>query len=552
MSRTVIYARKSTESDDRQAASIESQLHWAVKRCAELGLRDPLILTESQSAKIPGRPEFGRMVGLIEKGEVDTVVCWKADRLSRNARDGGTVLWLLESRKVTQIITSDRTYTADSDSLFMLALELGMSAKYSQDLSKNIRRGIEAKLRRGEWSFFAPLGYKNVRLTADRTTLAVDEEIAPYVQRLYELASTGSYSLSDLVRLTRDEWKLRIPQRRPNSTRRGISHTTVDHVLRNPFYYGKLVVKGEVYQGAHVPLVSKETFDLVQLAMKRRAKAAPRTKGNAYTLGGLLWCGLCGRRLSGYRKRKKNGQEYVYYVCSNKIRGKCSQPLVHESRVFHDLYRDLFRIAVRREDYEEASLVLGALRDRETQSMNEKRTRAEAALQTVEAQQKRLLNLLVDGVISRDDYDMKRRELEGRRAEEALTLATAGLAHGEKFDRAAAFLEALVDADKTFERATPEERQRLLRMYGFDFKAQGEKVLVHATKPAAAMMSRGEFQEWWRLWDAIIPFFSAEQSVEHTAIQSVEQDAEHPPVPRPKKRSPRTRKLKSSKRRNTG
>src|SRR5207244_3695056 len=67
MPRTAIYARKSTESDDRQVASIESQLHWAVKRCGELGHRAPLILTESQSAKIPGRPEFARMVALIEK-----------------------------------------------------------------------------------------------------------------------------------------------------------------------------------------------------------------------------------------------------------------------------------------------------------------------------------------------------------------------------------------------------------------------------------------------------------------------------------------------------
>jgi DNA invertase Pin-like site-specific DNA recombinase len=516
MSRIVIYARKSTESDDRQAASIESQLHWAVKRCAELGLRNSIVLTESQSAKIPGRAEFARMVGLIEQGEVDTVVCWKADRLSRNARDGGTVLWLLESRKLTQIITSDRTYTADSDSLFMLALELGMSAKYSQDLSKNIRRGIEAKLRRGEWSFSAPLGYRNVRLTADRATLAVDEEMAPYVQRLFELAATGNYSLSDLVRLTRDEWRLRIPQRRPNSTRRGISHTTVDHILRNPFYYGKLVVKGEVYAGAHTPLISKAQFDLVQLAIKRRGKAAPRPKRHTFTLSGLLRCARCGRQLSGYRK-SKNGREYVYYVCSNKIRGRCSQPLIHESRVFHDLYRDLFRIAVRPDEYEEAALVLAAMREREADAIMETKSRAEVELRDLNAQQQRLLNLLIEGVVARDDYEMKRRELEGRRAEATLTIATAGLSHAEKFDRAAAFLSALVDADKTFARSAPDERQRFLRNIGFDFRANGQEVLVDAAKPAAAIMSRASLQEWWRLWNDVLPFFGAEQSMEHTA-----------------------------------
>jgi hypothetical protein len=369
-------------------------------------------------------------------------------------------------------------------------------------------------LRRGEWSFFAPLGYKNVRLSADRATIAVDEEFAPYIQRLFAFAASGTYSLSDLVRLTRDTWKLRIPRRRPNSTARGISHTTVDHILRNPFYYGKLVVKGEVYEGVHPPLVSKETFDRVQLMMKHRAKAAPRPKRNVFTLSGLLWCGLCGRRLTGYRKRKKSGQESIYYVCSNRIRGRCAQPLVHETKVFSDLYRDLFRMAVRPEEYEDAARVLQAMRERETEGIEKTTARADAALRDVEGQQKRLLNLLIEGVIERGDYDVKRRELEARRSEEALTIATSRLAHGEKFDRAAAFLDALVDADKTFERSTAEERRTLLRLFGLEFKTDGEKVLVEAQKPAAAVMGRHEFQEWWRLWTDIIPFFGTEHARE--------------------------------------
>ena len=62
MSRTAIYARKSTESDDRQVQSLDAQLHWALTRCAELGLRDPLVIKEAKSAKTPGRPEFERLM----------------------------------------------------------------------------------------------------------------------------------------------------------------------------------------------------------------------------------------------------------------------------------------------------------------------------------------------------------------------------------------------------------------------------------------------------------------------------------------------------------
>lgn len=150
--------------------------------------------------------------------------------------------------------------------------------------------------------------------------------------------------------------------------------------------------------------------------------------------------------------------------------------------------------------------VLHAMRERETEAIEESTARAEGALRDVKVQQRRLLNLLVEGVVSREDYDTKRRELEGRRTDETLTMATAALAHGEKFDRATACLAALVDADKTFERSTAEERQVLLRLFGFEFKTDGEKVLVEAQKPAAAVIASREFQEWWRLWTDIIPF----------------------------------------------
>jgi DNA invertase Pin-like site-specific DNA recombinase len=170
----------------------------------------------------------------VKAGRVDTIVCWKADRLSRNAADAGTVLFALESRQLRTIVTADGTYAADADSELMLGILLGFSAKYSKDLSKNIRRGMEEKLRRGEWSWNAPVGYKNVRLTGDRAIVVVDEATAPYVRQLFELAATGDYSLNDLVAVTRDTWKLRRAPRRATSTRLGLSHTTIDHILHNP------------------------------------------------------------------------------------------------------------------------------------------------------------------------------------------------------------------------------------------------------------------------------------------------------------------------------
>jgi DNA invertase Pin-like site-specific DNA recombinase len=90
-----LYVRKSSESEDRQVASIDSQ----IKELTEVAKKEKLkiidVLTESQSAKAPGRNQFNDMVQRISKGEAQGILCWKLDRLARNPIDGGSINWML-------------------------------------------------------------------------------------------------------------------------------------------------------------------------------------------------------------------------------------------------------------------------------------------------------------------------------------------------------------------------------------------------------------------------------------------------------------------------
>jgi site-specific DNA recombinase len=99
MKNTAIYIRKSSESDDRQVLSLEAQLSWATEICERLGILQPRVFEDRQSAKTTGRPAFARMMILINAGRIETVLCWKADRLARNAPDGGTILCALEAQR---------------------------------------------------------------------------------------------------------------------------------------------------------------------------------------------------------------------------------------------------------------------------------------------------------------------------------------------------------------------------------------------------------------------------------------------------------------------
>lgn len=103
--RYFIYARKSSENEDRQVASIPSQIAELEKLAKELTLNVVAILTEEKSAKAPGRPIFSQMIEDFTKGKANGIICWKLDRLARNPIDGGTISWLLQQNIVKHIQT---------------------------------------------------------------------------------------------------------------------------------------------------------------------------------------------------------------------------------------------------------------------------------------------------------------------------------------------------------------------------------------------------------------------------------------------------------------
>src|SRR5579884_956493 len=144
----IIYARKSTESEDRQVQSIEDQL-TRMREIAELrGVRVVDVLTESKSAKAPGqRPQFEYMLSQIERGKADGILCWQINRLSRNPIESGRVQWLLQRGVIRSIVTVEREYRPD-DNVLLFSVETGMANQYILDLSRNVKRGMQGKLNR--------------------------------------------------------------------------------------------------------------------------------------------------------------------------------------------------------------------------------------------------------------------------------------------------------------------------------------------------------------------------------------------------------------------
>lgn len=146
--RFFLYARKSTDTEDKQVLSIDAQLVElrALARRDGLDVADEFV--EKRSAKTPGRPVFEEMIRRVERGEANGILCWKIDRLSRNPVDSGRISWMLQQGTIAKIITHDRAYLPH-DNVLLMSVEFGMANQYVRDLSVNVTRGLRAKARMG-------------------------------------------------------------------------------------------------------------------------------------------------------------------------------------------------------------------------------------------------------------------------------------------------------------------------------------------------------------------------------------------------------------------
>lgn len=192
-----LYARKSTDEEDRQVLSIESQIHELREYARREGLTIIEESVEAKTAMEPGRPVFNLMMEQIEAGKAQGVLAWHPDRLARNSVDGGRIIYLVDIGKITDLRFPTYRFDNTAQGKFMLSIVFGQSKYYVDNLSENVKRGLREKLRRGEWPGWAPLGYVN---DYKNHKVIPDPDKAVLVKKLFELYAEGDYSLEELYR----------------------------------------------------------------------------------------------------------------------------------------------------------------------------------------------------------------------------------------------------------------------------------------------------------------------------------------------------------------
>lgn len=396
----LLYARKSTEDEERQVMSIEAQLVELAEYTKRENLEVIEKFVESKSAKKPGREIFNEMVTKInESKEPLGLLAWHPDRLARNSIDGGQVIYMIDTGKLVSLRFPTFWFEPTPQGLFMLQVAFGQSKYYSDNLSQNVKRGIRQKLRRGEWTGLAPLGYVNNPKTRN---IEPDPLKARVVKKAFEEFAQGKHTLESLGdRLS--FWGVVSK----NGTK--LCKATLQRMLTNPVYLGIIVHNGESYEGKFEPIVSRATFEAVQKVLKDRAKPRKSKKRHDFPFVGLLRCGECGAAITA-QYAHGNGGVYRYYRCTKRL-GSCSQRYLREDLLVTQLKERLQKAALC-EDWVEKMLAQVEIWEKEqAQSSQTFAQGLETKIKETEVRLDRLVNAFLDGVIDKEVYLVKKDEL---------------------------------------------------------------------------------------------------------------------------------------------
>ena len=395
--RYVIYARKSSESEDRQILSIEAQLAELQEYSAKEKLEIVASFEEAKTAKEPGRMKFAEMLSFIECGKADGIISWHPDRLARNSVDGGKIIHMVDRGLIRSLKFPTFWCEPTPQGLFMLQIAFGQSKYFVDNLRENVKRGLRQKIRNGVWPSWAPVAYKNIE-----SNIAIDEVKAPKVKRLFELYATGAHNLNSLANWARENnlcgnlgQELRI--------------STVHKILRNIFYIGLMKYTGEIFEGTHEPLVAKKLFDRVQEVLDARGKGRKK-KRHTFAFSNFLTCSTCGCMITAEVQKG-----YTYYRCTKK-KQTCAERYVREELLAGQIRNFLQKVSLSSQDTQK---VLAALDSEEAQAKQQAQAEArnlKVQIADLDTKLEKLLDAYLADALSTAEYTAKKNTLVSQKA----------------------------------------------------------------------------------------------------------------------------------------
>ena len=487
--KAIILSRVST-NDQQEGHSISAQKARLKEYCQRKNLtviKEFEIIESSTQGK---RKDFYEMLEFAKKQkEIVAIVADKVDRVQRGFKESVILDELIKQKKIELHFYSEGMIigkNASASDILRWDFSIMGAKSYVLNLSDNVKRSLEYKIRNGECIRRAPVGYLNFTNEQGKSDIKIDEERAYLVKKLFVEYAKGTTSCNQLAKRCK-EWGL------TNNIKGGkhLSHNVIHNLLKQHFYYGFMKVKGELYPHKYAPLISKELFDKCQEVMSGYKKPTFRQVKNDFIFKGLIKCDVSDKVVSCDLKKEK----YIYLICRDP-KDPDKKLFIKESVVLDQVKQVFKSLTVPQELFKK-------LQDHLTHSANSEREFHKAQTTRFEKENSRLqdkfdtlLDMRLAKSITQDEYDKKATQLKERQRQINAELKILNDAD-EQFGITLTSLISLASkAYDIFESSKIAEKRQLINFMFSNLRLRGEKVLFSLKQPFNLMVDLDSRHEW--------------------------------------------------------
>lgn len=470
MKRFYAYIRVSTVKQGEHGISLQEQ-RSAIEIYAQ---RHELAIVEwfeeMETAAKRGRPMFSKMLGQLRRGQVDGLIIHKIDRSARNLKDWSDIGELID-RGIDVRFAHESLDMQSRGGRLTADIQAVIAADYIRNLRDEVKKGFYGRLKQGFYPLPAPLGYLD---QGKAKAKVLDPIRAPLIRQAFELYATGSHTVEALAaELTRRGLRTRDDE--------PIGAPALFKILHRPFYAGLIRIErtGETFQGIHEPIVPMALYRRVQDVFDGRTYV--RTQKHEFLLRRLIVCRGCDRVLVGERQKGN-----VYYRCH-----RCPGTSLRECH-FDEMLRRTFNL-LRFSDEEVGDLgdEAGELQEATLQSDAERKKVLMLAQHKIDERLTRLTDALLDGLVDKDAYEIRRGQLLSDRIEIVEEINRIGQSATIQA-RLSNLLELTQTAHLLYETGSSDEKRNLI-------KSVSSNLTLQVKYPSIALRSPYQEVVNWRL-----------------------------------------------------
>ena len=486
MTNAIIFTRVSTREQE-EGYSLEAQYQRLKEYCERKNFTILKHFQIIESSTRGDRQKFYEMIDFVkkQKGEI-AIVCDKVDRLQRSFKELPVLDELRRNGKIelhfyveNQVLSKN----SNASQIMMYQFLIMQAEAYTNAISDNVKRSNQQMLREGKYGYKAPLGYLNSRDKNNKPTVIPDPDMAPIVVKLFEDA-TGALNIPQLLAEARE---LGLKSLHGNN----LTKQTIINMLRNPFYYGYMKIKGKLWPHNHQQLISKETADRCKAVLS--GKQFHRIRKEKHLFQGLVHCPHCGRQVVIDMKRKKSGKVYKYLVCQH-CKHSVSEKVAEESLLeimtkFSKIPTEIFNsiVSYLNEKITSDHKIETARRGVLAREISVAKTRKD-----------RLLNLYLDGKIDNQTFEMKRIDLEAELAKKEAELSNLKANSEKAVFSIKLLLNMIKNAKILYKSSSFEEKRMILKTLYSNFFLDDKNLTFSIRKPLSSILDKGFRPDW--LW----------------------------------------------------